>query len=148
MIVFGVLRSSEWGWVQAKPDGPQLVGLSPVVWLLIAGLLVVYGFLRWEGRLAAAGKEPLLDPAMLRNRELSGGLSMFFAQFLVQAGVFFAVPLFLSVVLELSAWRREFASCRCRRRSSWRRSVFRSYGLPRTRDAWSESDCWSWSSAF
>lgn len=28
MIVFGVLRSSEWGWVQAKPDGPQLVGLS------------------------------------------------------------------------------------------------------------------------
>lgn len=28
---------------------------------------------------------------------------MFFAQFLVQAGVFFAVPLFLSVVLELSA---------------------------------------------
>ena len=109
MIVFGVLRSSEWGWVQAKPDGPppppppQLVGLSPVVWLLIAGLLVVYGFLRWEGRLAAAGKEPLLDPAMLRNRELSGGLSMFFAQFLVQAGVFFAVPLFLSVVLELSA---------------------------------------------
>ena len=103
MIVFGVLRSSEWGWVQAKPDGPQLVGLSPVVWLLIAGLLVVYGVLRWEGRLAAAGKEPLLDPAMLRNRELSGGLSMFFAQFLVQAGVFFAVPLFLSVVLELSA---------------------------------------------
>jgi EmrB/QacA subfamily drug resistance transporter len=103
MIVFGVLRSSEWGWVQAKPGGPQLVGLSPVVWLLIIGLLVVYGFLRWEGRLAAAGKEPLLDPAMLRNRELSGGLSMFFAQFLVQAGVFFAVPLFLSVVLELSA---------------------------------------------
>src|SRR3546814_7907809 len=40
---------------------------------------------------------------MLRNRELSGWLSMFFAQFLVQAGVFFAVPLFLSVVLELSA---------------------------------------------
>ena len=26
MIVFGVLRSSEWGWVQAKPGGPQLVG--------------------------------------------------------------------------------------------------------------------------
>ena len=28
---------------------------------------------------------------------------MFFAQFMIQAGVFFAVPLFLSVVLELNA---------------------------------------------
>ncbi|MCJ0905783.1 MFS transporter [Rhodococcus sp. ARC_M6] len=103
MIVFGVLRSSEWGWVQAKPGGAEVLGLSPVVWLLIGGLLVVYGFLRWETRLVDAGREPLMDPEMLRNRQLSGGLFMFFVQFLVQAGVFFAVPLFLSVVLELSA---------------------------------------------
>lgn len=103
MIVFGVLRSSEWGWLQAKPQGPELLGMSPVVWLLLGGLLVVYGFLRWEAWLVSAGKEPLVDPEMLRNRQLAGGLSMFFAQFLVQAGVFFAVPLFLSVVLELSA---------------------------------------------
>lgn len=103
MIVFGVLRSSEWGWLQAKPRGPEVLGMSPVVWLLLGGLLVVYGFLRWETWLVNAGKEPLVDPDMLRNRQLAGGLSMFFAQFLVQAGVFFAVPLFLSVVLELSA---------------------------------------------
>jgi Na+/melibiose symporter-like transporter len=103
MVVFGVLRSSEWGWVQPKPGGPEVVGLSPVVWLLIGGLLVVYGFLRWQAHLVAVGKEPLVDPALLRNEQLTGGLTMFFAQFLVQAGVFFAVPLFLSVVLELSA---------------------------------------------
>lgn len=103
MFVYGVLRSSEWGWVQAKPGGTEVFGLSPVVWLLMGGLLVIYGFLRWETHLAKAGGEPLIDPAMLRNRQLTGGLSMFFAQFLVQAGVFFAVPLFLSVVLELSA---------------------------------------------
>ena len=40
---------------------------------------------------------------MLRNRQLTGGLSMFFAQFMIQAGAFFAVPLFLSVVLGLNA---------------------------------------------
>ena len=40
---------------------------------------------------------------MLGIRQLSGGLSMFFAQFMIQAGVFFAIPLFLSVVLGLSA---------------------------------------------
>jgi Na+/melibiose symporter-like transporter len=40
---------------------------------------------------------------MLRNRQLSGGLIMFFFQYLVQAGFFFVVPLYLSVCLGLSA---------------------------------------------
>ena len=40
---------------------------------------------------------------MLRNRQLTGGLMMFFFQYLVQAGFFFVVPLYLSVCLGLSA---------------------------------------------
>jgi Na+/melibiose symporter-like transporter len=40
---------------------------------------------------------------MLRNRALRGGLTSFFFQYLLQAGLFFAVPLFLSVALGLSA---------------------------------------------
>jgi hypothetical protein len=40
---------------------------------------------------------------MFANRQLTGGLLMFTFQFLLQAGVFFVIPLFLSVVLELSA---------------------------------------------
>ncbi|MFC9997729.1 MFS transporter [Nocardia sp. NPDC127526] len=103
LIVFAVLRSGEWGWVRAAPAGPHWLGLSPVIWLLLAGLATLYGFLRWETRRTASGRDPLLDVALLRNRQLTGGLGMFFAQFLVQAGVFFAVPLYLSVVLELSA---------------------------------------------
>jgi hypothetical protein len=42
-------------------------------------------------------------PGLLRNKQLSGGLIMFFFQYLVQAGLFFVVPLFLSVCLGLSA---------------------------------------------
>ncbi len=103
MFVYGVLRSSEWGWIQTKPGGPQILGLSPVIWLLLGGLFVIYLFLRRETYLAKTGGEPLVDPALLKNSQLTGGLSMFFAQFLIQAGVFFSVPLFLSVVLELSA---------------------------------------------
>ncbi|WP_068017774.1 MFS transporter [Nocardia mexicana] len=102
-LVYGVLRAGEWGWVQAAPQAPRIFGLSPVIWLIVSGLVVLYGFLRWESRLAARGREPLVDPALLRNRRLTGGLGLFFAQFLVQGGVFFTVPLFLSVVLELSA---------------------------------------------
>jgi Na+/melibiose symporter-like transporter len=40
---------------------------------------------------------------MLRNDQLLGGLRMFFFQYFVQSGVFFTVPLFLSVSLGLSA---------------------------------------------
>ncbi|MFC9439056.1 MFS transporter [Nocardia sp. NPDC057030] len=103
MFVYGVLRSSDWGWVRPRPGGPQLLGLSPVIWLLLSGLITLYGLLRWEARLVRAGREPLIDAALLGNPQLVGGLGMFFAQFLVQAGVFFAVPLYLSVALELSA---------------------------------------------
>jgi MFS family permease len=103
LAVFGVLRSSEWGWILPRADGPDLFGLSPVFWLILAGLLVLYAFVRWQSHLSETGGQPLLDLALLRNRQLTGGLTMFLAQFMIQAGVFFVVPLFLSVVLELSA---------------------------------------------
>jgi MFS family permease len=103
LFVFGVLRSSEWGWIQPKADGPSWGGVSPTLWLILGGLFVIWVFFRWENRRESMGKEPLVRPAMLRNRQLSGGLLMFFFQYLVQAGVFFVVPLYLSVCLGLSA---------------------------------------------
>ena len=103
LLVFGVLRSGEWGWIQPKADAPSWAGLSPTVWLVLAGLFVLWIFFWWEARLDARGREPLVRPAMLRNRQLTGGLIMFFFQYLVQAGFFFVVPLFLSVCLGLSA---------------------------------------------
>ena len=103
LAVFGVLRSSEWGWVLPKPDGPELLGVSLTVWLILGGLFVVWLFLGWERRLEARGAEPLVRPELLGNRQLAGGLVMFFFQFLIQAGLFFTIPLFLSVALGLSA---------------------------------------------
>lgn len=103
IFVYGVLRSDEWGWFRPKPDAPSWLGISLVVWLMLAGLLLIWLFLRWEARLVEQRKEPLVDPALLRNKQLTGGLTMFFFQYLVQMGVFFVVPLYLSVALGLSA---------------------------------------------
>jgi EmrB/QacA subfamily drug resistance transporter len=103
LLVFGVLRSSEWGWIQPKADGPSWAGLSPTIWLVLGGLFVIWLFFRWQARRESHGQEPLVRAAMLRNRQLTSGLTMFFFQFLVQAGFFFVVPLFLSVALGLSA---------------------------------------------
>lgn len=102
-FVYGVLRSSEWGWFLPKPGAPAWLGVSLVVWLMLAGLLLVRVFLSWEDRLVQRHQEPILDPALLRNRQLTGGLTMFFFQYLVQMGVFFLVPLYLSIALGLSA---------------------------------------------
>jgi MFS family permease len=103
LAVFGVLRSSVWGWVAPKPDAPELFGVSAVVWLILGGLFLIWLFYEWESRLERRGDEPLVRPSMLQNVQLGGGLRMFFFQYFVQSGVFFVVPLFLSVSLGLSA---------------------------------------------
>ena len=103
VLVFGILRSGEWGWIRPHEGGPSWAHLSPTIWLILAGLFVLYLFFSWETHREAQGKEPLVSPGLLRNRQLTGGLTMFFFQYLVQAGFFFVVPLFLSVTLGLSA---------------------------------------------
>jgi MFS family permease len=103
LMVFGVLRSSEWGWIQPKADAPSWGGISPTVWLILAGLLLIWVFFRWEERRTEQGKEPLVRADFLRNKQLTGGLTAFFFQFLMQAGIFFLVPLYLSICLGLSA---------------------------------------------
>jgi MFS family permease len=101
--VLGVLRSSQWGLVSAKPGAPTWLGVSPVVWLILGGVVLIWVFVVYEGHLERRGGDPLVRPSMLANSQLVGGLSLFFFQFVVQMGVFFVVPLYLSVVLALSA---------------------------------------------
>ena len=103
LIVYGVLRSGTWGFVQPKAGAPEWLGLSPVIWLILGGGVVLRVFLWWENHRLAHGASALVDPAMLRNPILRGGLTSFFFQYLLQAGLFFAVPLYLSVALGLSA---------------------------------------------
>jgi len=64
--------------------------------------------MRWQRRLERTGKEPLIEPSLLRHQQLTGGLVTFLFLFLIQAGVFFTVPLFLSVVLGLSPMETGF----------------------------------------
>jgi len=103
LVVFGVLFSSEWGSIRPRDDGPSILGLSPVVWLILGGLLILRLFMGHIRRLDAAGAEPLVTPSLFRNRQLNGGLLMFFFQFVVMMGIFFVIPLYLSVALGLSA---------------------------------------------
>ena len=104
LVVYGVLRSSEWGWVQPKAGSPELLGTSLVFWMILGGLFVLWGLVRWLERLESRGREPLFSPRLLSNARLRNGLSLFGVQVFMQAGIFFTIPLFLSVVLGLSAF--------------------------------------------
>lgn len=103
MVVLGIVRSGTWGFVQPKPSAPQWLGASPVIWLILGGAVVVTLFVLWENRRVQKNQAVLIDPRLLEVRGLQAGLTSFFFQFMVQAGLFFVIPLFLSVSLGLSA---------------------------------------------
>jgi MFS family permease len=103
LVVYGVIRSGTWGFVVPKPDAPEWLGASLSLWLMLGGAVVLGVFIAWEGWRVSRGRAALVDPAMLRVPKLQAGLISFFFQFLLQAGLFFVVPLFLSVALGLSA---------------------------------------------
>ena len=44
--------------------------MSPVPWLMVAGLVLIWSFLHWEARMVERDREPLVDPELLRNAQL------------------------------------------------------------------------------
>jgi EmrB/QacA subfamily drug resistance transporter len=103
LAIYGVLRSGEWGWLLPAEGAPAVLGMSPVIWLILAGLVAIWLFMLHVRRLDATGGEPLVTPSLFGNRQMTGGLVMFFFQFVVMMGLFFAIPLYLSVALGLTA---------------------------------------------
>ena len=41
LIVIGVLQSGEWGWFLPSEDGPSILGMSPVFWMFVGGLVAL-----------------------------------------------------------------------------------------------------------
>jgi len=109
VLVYGVLQSGSWGWVRPRvasgPDAtPTLFGISAVTWLVVGGLLLLLAFVAWQRRRVARRESPLVDPALFGNRQLTAGLTALLMQYLVMMGMFFAMPLFLSLCLGLDAF--------------------------------------------
>ena len=103
-IVLGVLQSSQWGWVIPKPGAPvELLGLSPTLWLLLVGAVLLTAFARHEAAVSERGAEPLVDLSLLRIPRMRAGLVVQACQaFIIQAS-FFVLPLYLQTVLGFDA---------------------------------------------
>jgi MFS family permease len=103
-IVLGVLQSSQWGWFLPKPNAPfALLGLSPTLWLILLGGVLLTMFSRHEARMSESDAEPLVDLSLLRIPRMRAGLIVQACQaFIIQAS-FFVLPLYLQTVLGFDA---------------------------------------------
>jgi MFS family permease len=65
---------------------------------------VLWCFFLWIRHRTTTGRSPLVDPALFKNAQVTGGLMVLLMQYLVMMGVFFAMPLFLTMVLGLDSF--------------------------------------------
>ncbi|MGA9874585.1 MAG: MFS transporter [Solirubrobacteraceae bacterium] len=109
LTVFAILRISSWGLFE--PTGALTIGdtrvtpfgLSVVPFMIFAGLIVLGGFFRWEERVERLGHTPLLRTDILKIPQMRAGLSTLVSQYLILAGTFFVLPLYLQLVLGKNA---------------------------------------------
>ena len=110
LAVFGILKSSEWGWVE--PLGALTIGgteitpfgFSAVPFFILAGLGLLALFAMWEERREREGRDTLLDRSLLKIVPLRAGLTTLMMQQLILLGTFFVLPVYLQVVLGLDAF--------------------------------------------
>lgn len=109
LLVFGVLQSKTWGWINplATPEinGVAIApfGISLVVYLIIAGLLVLRMFVKRQQKREAAGEDVLLKVSLLKIPALRSSLSVLLSQYFTIAALFFVVPVYLQTILGYDA---------------------------------------------
>ena len=110
LVVFAILRSSVWGFVEPRTpptiNGTEItpLGFSPVPFMILGGLALLWAFSAWEQRRARLGQDRLLDTTLLAIAQLRAGLATLMGQQLVLMGTFFVIPVYLQVVLGLDAF--------------------------------------------
>lgn len=103
VFVFGVLESSSWGWVKPKNSPITIFGLSLTLFVMAAGGVLIWAFVTWQRHRETSHRDPLVHLSLARIPTVRSGLIGLFSQNLVLMGVFFVIPLYLQLVLGLSA---------------------------------------------
>ena len=102
-FVYGVLQSSTWGWIKPKNSPITIFGFSLTLFVMAAGGILIWGFITWQRHRETEGRDPLVHLALARIPPVRSGLIGMLSQNLVLMGIFFVIPLYLQLVLGLSA---------------------------------------------
>ena len=103
LVVLGVLMASTWGWVAPKNSPVEPFGFSLTPFLVAAGAVVLWAFVRWQRHRTNIGTDPLVHLELFGIRPLRAGLAALLSQNLILMGIFFTIPLYLQLVLGFDA---------------------------------------------
>ena len=103
LFVYGVLESSTWGWLKPKNSPITIFGFSLTLFVIGAGCGLLWGFVTWQRHREATKHDPLVHLSLARIPPVRSGVIGLFSQNLILMGTFFVVPLYLQLVLGLSA---------------------------------------------
>ncbi len=103
LIVLGLVGASSWGLIEPINPPFTIAGFSPVIPIVLLGVVAGWAFLRWEHHLAARGGAPLIGTDLLKIPVLRAGLGSTMVMYFIVAGCFFILPLYLQTVLGLDA---------------------------------------------
>lgn len=109
-IVQGILMAGTYGLLKARQDyvfnGQVLIsegGLSPTVWLVLTGLIILALFVAWQRYRERHQKYPLIHLSLFKNSVVNSGNGSIFATQFLLGGIMYALALFLQMQLQYDA---------------------------------------------
>jgi MFS family permease len=102
-VIMGVLQASNWGWLEPKASPIEPFGLALTPFVIAGGFCLLAAFASWQRRRERREEDPLVHLDLLKIPMLKAGTGMLVAQNTILMGIFFTIPLFLQIVLGLSA---------------------------------------------
>jgi MFS family permease len=101
LISLGFNNLNSWGVVLAKPAAPiALLGLSPAPMMIVAGVVILQGFLAWSSKREAGGEAALLSLEVLDSRTEHAALITLLIIGATGSAVNFLIPLYIQIVQE------------------------------------------------
>lgn len=99
LILFGFNNLNSWGIVIAKPAAPiSILGLSPVPFMLLLGVVLGQAFFAWSERRVAHKKTPLLALEVLDTPEERNAVYAFLVAGGLGSAISFLIPLYIQIV--------------------------------------------------
>ncbi|MCK8085855.1 MFS transporter [Vibrio sp. 1CM8B] len=106
LIIFGLLKSPEWGVLQNNSpyDLPiYLSFMSPAIWLIILGIALFALFIKHEQKFERKHDSSLIPSSWFHNRQFLLGVIIIVSMYVIFGGLNFTLVAFLQIAIDLSA---------------------------------------------
>lgn len=99
ILTLGVNNIRNWGLLAARGRAPfDILGVSPALLFIAAGLILISAFLAWTRRREALGKMPLFAMQVIDSAQERTAVLAMFAIVGMEAAINFSVPLYIQIV--------------------------------------------------